>query len=75
MLIGLPSLLDSGLLAAVILGANTPLQVAARADSNLEEDPVEDWGTLGRDDPALVFAAAQVTEILDARSRGNRPCK
>ncbi len=45
MLIGLPSLLDSGLLAAVILGANTPVKVAA--DSNLEEDPVEDWETLG----------------------------
>ncbi len=72
-LIGLPSLLDSGLLAAAILGASTPVQAAA--DSNLEEGPVEDWGTLGRDDPALGIAAAQVTEILDARSRGNRPCK
>ena len=34
MLIGLPSLLDSGLLAAVILGASTPVKAAA--DSNLE---------------------------------------
>jgi hypothetical protein len=34
MLIGLPSLLDSGLLAAVILGASTPVRVVA--DSNLE---------------------------------------
>jgi hypothetical protein len=40
MLIGLPSLLDSGLLAAVILGASTPVKLAA--DSNLDEDPVED---------------------------------
>jgi hypothetical protein len=48
-LIGLPSLLDSGLLAAVILGASTPVKAAA--DSNLEEDPVADWETLGRDDP------------------------
>jgi hypothetical protein len=62
MLIGLPSLLDSGLLAAVILGASTPVKAAA--DSNLEEDPVADWETLGRDDPALVIAAAQVTEIV-----------
>jgi hypothetical protein len=64
-LIGLPSLLDSGLLAAVILGpASTP--VKAVADSNVEEDPVADWETFGRDDPALCIAAAQVpvTEIV-----------
>jgi hypothetical protein len=48
-LIGLPSLLDSGLLAAVILGANTPVKAAA--DINLEEDPVADWETLGRTIP------------------------
>jgi hypothetical protein len=66
MLIIFPSLLDSGLLAAVILGANTPVKVAA--DSNLEdsEDPVADWETLGRDDPALsrCVATAQATEIV-----------
>ncbi len=62
MLIGLPSLLDSGLLAAVMLGANTPVKVAA--DSNLEEDPVEDWENLGRDDPGLCVATAQATEIV-----------
>ncbi len=38
MLIGLPSLVDSGLLAVVILGADTPVKMAA--DSNVEEDPV-----------------------------------
>ena len=59
-MIGLPSLLDSGLLAAVILGANTPVKVAA--DSNLEEDPVKDWETLGRDDPGLCIAAAQTCD-------------
>ena len=62
MLIGLPSLLDSGLLAAVILGASTPEKLAA--DSNLDEDPVEDWETLGRDDPGLCVATAQATEIV-----------
>jgi len=62
MLIGLPSLLDSGLLAAVILGASTPVKLAA--DSNLDEDPVEDWENLGRDDPGLCVATAQATEIV-----------
>jgi hypothetical protein len=47
--------------------------VKAAADSNLEEDPVEDWGTLGRDDPALVIAAAQVTEILMPEVGGTGP--
>jgi hypothetical protein len=56
--IGLPALLDSGLLAAVILGASAPVKAAA--DSNLEEDPVADWETFGRDDPAMCIAAAQV---------------
>ena len=62
MLIGLPSLLDSGLLAAVILGASIPEKLAA--DSNLDDDPVEDWENLGRDDPGLCVATAQANEIV-----------
>ncbi len=34
------------------------------ADSNLEEDPVEDWENFGRDDPGLCVATAQATEIV-----------
>jgi hypothetical protein len=38
--------------------------VKVAADSNLEEDPVEDWENLGRDDPGLCVATAHATEIV-----------
>ena len=46
-LIGLPSLLESGLLTSVLTG-DTNLQRAA--DSNLDADPIEQWETMGRDE-------------------------
>ena len=62
MLLGLPSLLDSGLLAAVVMGASIPSQVAA--DNNLDLDPVGPWEDLGRDDPGLRVGTAQSGEIV-----------
>ena len=46
-LIGLPSLLESGLLTSVLTG-DTNLQRAA--DSDLDADPIEQWETMGRDE-------------------------
>ena len=62
MLIGLPSLMDSRLLAAVILGPSTPEKLAA--DSNLDDDPMEASENLGRDDPGLCVVTAQASEIV-----------
>jgi hypothetical protein len=61
-LIGLPSLMDSGLLAAVIWGPSTPEKLAA--DSNLDDDPMEASENLGRDDPGLCVVTAQASEIV-----------
>ena len=46
-LIGLPSLLESGLLTSVLTGESN-LQRAA--DSDLDADPIEQWETMGRDE-------------------------
>ena len=46
-LIGLPSLIESGLLTSVLTG-DTNLQRAA--DSDLDADPIEQWETMGRDE-------------------------
>ncbi len=53
---------DSGLLAAVAIGANTPDRVDA--DSNLDSDPVGSLGDLGRDDPGLRVETAQSGGIV-----------
>jgi hypothetical protein len=65
MLIGLPSLLDSGLLAAVIWGPSTPEKLAADSNFlNLDDDPKEASENLGRDDPGLCVVTAQASEIV-----------
>ncbi len=69
MLIGLPSLLDSAAAGAFssrhIGGQYTrhtrELEGGSRQQLGGGEDPLEDWETLGRDDPGLGIAAAQVT--------------
>ena len=46
-LIGLPSLIESGLLTSVLTGDNNTQRAA---DSDLDADPIEQWETMGRDE-------------------------
>ena len=46
-LIGLPSLIESGLLTSVLTG---DINLQRAADSDLDADPIEQWETMGRDE-------------------------
>ena len=73
MLIGQPSLLDSGLLAAVILGANTPVNLKVAADSNLEEDPAAVWQSGRTGAETILYCALRLrTGRGDLRVKGGR---
>jgi hypothetical protein len=47
LVIGLPSLIESGLLTSVLTGDNNAQRAA---DSDLEADPIEQWETMLRDE-------------------------